>query len=343
MDGNISIRTDRNPDYFALLKLRGEYLVLVAEENGKIIGTISATAGESYWSGRSERIFYLADFKVDPAYRSSFVAVKLVKELHLKLIRGNADILFCVIADGNKAVAGFLNGRIGLPPFIQTGKFYINLMPPNFSGIKKDPYEIKRIEINEELLSFYREFRSGYDFAFHLSSVSLSDTWHIAALKGKEICAAIAVTDTSSVRQNVLISLQGYLKFIYLIIRLFRIFLKKIPLPGINQTIRMLYIRSFAVKRGEGKALRLLIQNARYSLSDEGFSLLAWGLHEKDQNNNILKGIPKIRFVSLPFFTSLADNKAEIEVITKGRLFLLLNYLITTIKKNPGKKCYKRL
>jgi GNAT superfamily N-acetyltransferase len=322
MDGSISIRIDRNPDYFALLKLRGEYFVLVAEENGKIIGTISATACESCWSGRSEKAFYLADFKVDPDYRSSFVAVRLVKELHLRLIKENADILFCAIADGNKSVEGFLDGRIGLPPFVQTGKFIINLMPPLFIRRKSHPYEIKRVEINEELLSFYREFRPDYDFAFLISSGSPGNSWHITALKENKICAAISLADTSSVRQNVLICLPGYLRVIYLILRLFRKFFKKIPLPLINQTIRMLYIRSFAVKNGEDKALRALIQSARYYLSEEGYSLLAWGLQESDHHNDILKGVLKLKFISLPFFTSLADSNTKIEAIVKGRLFL---------------------
>ena len=322
MEGNFSIRTDRIPDYFALLKLRGEYIVIVAEEDGKIIGTISATNGESYRSGSLEKIFYLSDFKVDPDYRSSFVAVKLVKELYLRLIREGAELLFCTVADGNKAVSGFLDGRIGLPPFIQTGRFFINLMPPVFTGKERSKYEIKKIEVNEELLSFYKEFRSGYDFAFHLSPGSFADSWNIAAFKSGIICAAITISDTGRVRQNVLIRFPGYLKFIYLIIRLLKIFIKKILLPVINQPIRMLYVRSFTVKNGEEDALRSLIQSARYSLSDEGYSLLAWGLHENDHYNSILKGIPKIKFVSLPFFTSLSDKKADLDAVTKGRIFL---------------------
>ena len=43
MDGDISLRIDRNPDFFKILELRGESLVVIAEENQKIIGAVCSS------------------------------------------------------------------------------------------------------------------------------------------------------------------------------------------------------------------------------------------------------------------------------------------------------------
>ncbi|WP_332910528.1 hypothetical protein [Algoriphagus boritolerans] len=43
MDGKIRLRIDRNPNYFSLLKLKGDYTLFVAVENNQIIGAVAFT------------------------------------------------------------------------------------------------------------------------------------------------------------------------------------------------------------------------------------------------------------------------------------------------------------
>src|SRR3989304_2040052 len=85
MGGEISIRIDRHPDFFQLLERRGRSFVLVAEEGGKIVGSISTAAETVQVEHRCQDIHYLGDLKVDPGYQGSGLAVRLVKTMHQHL------------------------------------------------------------------------------------------------------------------------------------------------------------------------------------------------------------------------------------------------------------------
>ena len=59
MKGKISIRVDRNPNFFRLLDRRGSSQVLVAEEEGKIVGCISVASAPVHIDGKLESVYYL--------------------------------------------------------------------------------------------------------------------------------------------------------------------------------------------------------------------------------------------------------------------------------------------
>ena len=48
MSGKISLRIDRNPDFFELLKFRGESRVIVATDNNTIVGSICLSLEQTY-------------------------------------------------------------------------------------------------------------------------------------------------------------------------------------------------------------------------------------------------------------------------------------------------------
>ena len=81
MDGAISLRIDRDPDFFALLRLRGKGKVFVAARGRQVIGCVSVALRTAYISGLPETIAYIGDMKVHPRFSGSRVAVLLIKAL----------------------------------------------------------------------------------------------------------------------------------------------------------------------------------------------------------------------------------------------------------------------
>src|SRR4030042_4873563 len=78
MQGEISIRIDRNPDFYNLLNKRGHSMVFVAEDNGKLVGCFAASQSRMSIVGNQEVVYYLADLKIDPLYGGKTVTVRLL-------------------------------------------------------------------------------------------------------------------------------------------------------------------------------------------------------------------------------------------------------------------------
>src|SRR5258708_3939559 len=113
MEGNISVRIDRSPDFFALSEARGEAKVFVAcnENNNLIVGCFSFSKQIFYSFGKPVDVYYLADLKILPEYSKSFAAYLLVKHVQSHLRSIGADILFCTAVNDNHAISPFFAGR----------------------------------------------------------------------------------------------------------------------------------------------------------------------------------------------------------------------------------------
>src|SRR5580704_3318838 len=104
MAGAISLRIDRDPDFFALLRLRGSGKVFVAARGRQIIGCVSVALRTAYISGVPETIAYIGDMKVHPIFSGSSVAVRLMNALEADMRSLGIDVGFCVAAEGNHRV-----------------------------------------------------------------------------------------------------------------------------------------------------------------------------------------------------------------------------------------------
>jgi predicted N-acetyltransferase YhbS len=96
MAGSISLRIDRDPDFFALLRLRGEEKVFVAVQGCEVIGCISAALRTAYISGVPETVAYVGDMKVHPRFSGTRVALRLIQTLEAHLRSVGIDLCFSV-------------------------------------------------------------------------------------------------------------------------------------------------------------------------------------------------------------------------------------------------------
>ena len=63
MAGDIELRIDRRPDFFALDRLEGDrWRVAVAERDGEVVGCIAFSERESHLDGRARTTGYVGDF-----------------------------------------------------------------------------------------------------------------------------------------------------------------------------------------------------------------------------------------------------------------------------------------
>ena len=92
MRGDIALRMDRAPDFFALTRLEGDEtrVGIVASEDGQVVGCVAAARRRAYINGSPETICYVSDLKVHPSARGS----------------GAADLLTAYARDASGELAG---------------------------------------------------------------------------------------------------------------------------------------------------------------------------------------------------------------------------------------------
>jgi GNAT superfamily N-acetyltransferase len=318
MKGNISLRIDRNPDFFRLLELRGPSFVIVAESDHQLIGSYSASAVNVFISGQPETVYYLADFKVHPDYRNLKIAVRLAKAMLQKLDDINADLLFCTAAFGNADVMPFLKGRASLPLATEVGMFRVMQIIPTPIRKRSNKYLLAEEPIISSTVSFFNDFMKNYQLAPVHSESSFENNLILTASFKSELVAAIALFDTASAKQNVVIRLPFILKSIVAFTNIINTVYPLLRLPETNKAVKILYIKEFGCKPGHDKALKLLIAKARNLAYEKKYTFLSIGIHQKDPLSKVFSRYPKFIFKSMGFLASLKGNNEKINNIIRG-------------------------
>jgi len=318
MQGKISIRIDREPDFFRLLDMRGSSFVIVAELQNTIIGCCSASSVDVFVDGKPEVVFYLADFKIHPDYRKSTVAMRIGKAMLQKFELLDADLLFGTAAYGNDDVKPFFTGRAFLPKAEEVGIFNVFLIIPTSFKKKNIKYHLGEVPLISSTISFFNNFMKKYQLGPVYSESSFDNNILITASFNNELVAAITLFDTGPAKQNVLIQLPLFLKCIIKSIGALNTIYTIVRLPKINEVVQILYIKSFACKQGHEEALKLLLGRARNIAHEKKYTFLTIGIHEKDPLIKIFANYLKITFKSVGYVTSLKNNKDKINYILKG-------------------------
>ncbi len=319
MDGGISLRIDREPDFFALLRLRGKSKVFVAVRGPQVIGCISAALRTAYISGVPETIAYIGDMKVHPSFSGSLVAVRLIKALEADLRLNGIDLCFCVAADGNHRVMPLFEGRLGMPRWVRLGRFLVNgLIPSPFKSHSKRSFiDAAQPADLPAMTSLLDRFHRSRQFAPQLGEDEVAQTLSnspeepfpktFVARTGQRVVATLTLCDTAPVKRNVLLNAPASLKAALALLRVAAAPFPGFHVPRMGQALRLLTARYAACEDGQHLALEALLALARAEAFRHEFSFLMLGLHERDPLRRLVRRIPRFTFSSLALATSLGD------------------------------------
>ncbi|PSR14071.1 MAG: hypothetical protein DA408_15670 [Bacteroidetes bacterium] len=320
MKGVISLCIDRQPDFFALLKKRGESIVLVAVKNEQLTGVLSASKHLVWFNKKPVPVYYIADFKVHPAFRGSTTGLRLAKNMYEMIREKGAGLVFCTIADGNDRILPFFKGRLGLPVFKTVGKFRVLQIIP--SPVRPQvPFSVEdRTGSSPDfpLKSFYHQFFQKYQLGPVVEEEDLADCRHLIMVENGSIKAAISLMDTSHLKQHVVVGLPSYLKVVSTISRWAAKILPVRPFPKIGQPILMWNIRYFGYLDGYEDALFKLIKVARRLAWEQKIRFLSIGLHERDPLLHRFKKIPHIPFSSHGMLATFNQKPNQVDEVAAG-------------------------
>lgn len=319
MDGAISLRIDREPDFFALLRLRGKSKVFVAVRGRQIIGCISVALRTAYISGIPETIAYIRDMKVHPSFTGTRVAARLIKALEADMRIAGIDTGFCVTADGNHRVMPLLEGRLGMPRWVPLGRFLVSgLVPSPFKRYTKrylidaaEPADLPAIATLLDRFHRSRQFAPQLqeDEMAEILSTRLEEPFRrtFVARRAQRAVATLTICDTGAVKRNVLLNASALQKGALALLRVAAAPFPSFHVPRMGQALRLLSVRYAACEDEDHAALEALIALARAEAFRHRFTFLMFGLHERDPLRNLVRRIPRFTFSSLALATSLGN------------------------------------
>lgn len=317
MEGNISLRIDRCPDFFSLLKQRGESTTLVCEYGDKVIGCVSVTASRVYVNGRIRKIHYLSDLKIENKYQGKRLALYLCQELKKYLLSIDADILFMVVADGNYKMKPYTEGIGDLPEFRPAGIFKVMQFIPSGNPGNPVGYELNIFSPGEEEINKLNNFYVRYQFGKVLPFRPDSSSLYVGLTKGSELLAMISLIDMTPHKQNVVVDAKGWLNGLMTLAE----WTNSFSLPTRGEPIRIYYINNFYYKAGYDQLINILVDWARNYCHKRNAHFASIGLNERDPLLKAIKSRMRITFLSKGYVASLKGNQEILKQITGGVVF----------------------
>jgi ribosomal protein S18 acetylase RimI-like enzyme len=318
MMGETALRIDRSPDFFRLLDKRGESRVIVALDRNRIVGSLCVSLQQVWVGGQIFPLHYIGDFKVAATHRNMGIGLQLCNELANDIVPRGADLAFLNVSKGNSKPFTFFKNRPNIPDFDNIGIFKIH----QFIGRKKritDPaYQVDETPVSEELLGFMNRHHSQYELGPVITKENLEETQIFTIRDKTKIIAAMCLSDTMDIKQNVVLKLSLKLKWMLKFLNAFSGILGISKMPLLNEPVSMLYIKYLSADQCDMKLVKLLVNKARNIVYHKSYSFVSIGLHEKDPLHNCFAGLFKLTFKSVGMLISIQNNRILVERVIKG-------------------------
>jgi GNAT superfamily N-acetyltransferase len=312
----------RDPDFFSLLHKKGTAEVLVAEEQGSIVGCISIVREDMVLMGKPVSVHYACDLKVHPHHRGKKVGTQLIYAMKEYFEMEDADLVFCTVAEGNSKVTPLVFGKGGIAGGMSLGLFHVLQLVPKRSFVPLPDLVFHPPDDEHTMLQFYRDFSKRYSLSPFLDAAKLSGSTHFAASKYDQPVAMISLSDPADLKQYVLIDFPWHYQVATKVLTMAKPLLHTPYMPKKGEAIRILYVKAFAYLPDHENEFLSLIEYAMQYAYRLNYSFLSIALHETDPLREKLKKFTSFPFRSHVFFSSLKSNFSLLEKIVSTNLNL---------------------
>jgi GNAT superfamily N-acetyltransferase len=306
MKADISLIVERDPDFFALGRARGDAHTFVAEIDGALAGCLSIWRHGAWLGGSPAEICYVGDLRVAPEHRRRGIARQLATTLRdFQNMRPVVPYLLATGA-GNSAVAPLAAafGAVGPPIARFTSWQLLPVVPLKIAA----HCDVGAAEPRDqaELAALFDDFYKSRDFSPVFSDgglerlirrspgAQLSD-YLVARLHGRMV-AAIGVWDASSVRRTRVVGMPLWLRGLCAAGRGVSRIAPLPPFPQRDALLQFRYIRHAAFVRGGEPALKSLVRRAVNAARARGEHFVLYTCVDDDPLRCAIAGTPSLSF-----------------------------------------------
>ncbi|HYN81397.1 MAG TPA: GNAT family N-acetyltransferase [Gemmatimonadaceae bacterium] len=307
MSGDIELRMDRAPDFFALNRLEGaSWRLAVAEREGGVVGCICFSERECYLDGRVQRTAYIGDLKVHPDHRDSVIADALSRSAAecMGHLPENTPVLITVLA-GNAAMERRLAGPRGLARFSHVG----TIRTHSLSILWKRRNPVRWAAVSpatwsdvEEMAALWREVASQRQLAPAHDADSLARwvreapgldirDFRLARARDGKLLGFLGLWDQRQFKQLTVVSYSSRMALARRVFNFLAPLTSSEPLPRAGAPLNAVTATHVCVQHDRADVLRALLVSAHNELRGSGCSLLNIGLDISDPLGVALKGL----------------------------------------------------
>ncbi len=308
MEGDLTLRITRDPDFFQLNQLEGnQWRLGVAEVDGRVVGCVMGAERSAYLHGVEQRSMYAGDLKVLPAMRGTGVADALIRWVMAALLdMGGPDspILLTVLA-GNRAMERRTSGRgttPGVAHFATIRAFSIPLLFPRaFSegGLRISMATPRDIEEMMELWHRVAPMRqlapalTATTFANWIASAPGLDisSYRLARDASGRLVGFMAWWDQVGFKQSRVLRYSPRLRVTRALLNGVGIVTRAVPLPDVGELLRYCTAFNVCVPGEAPEVLRALVRSSYAELRHAGYSFATIGLDVRDPLCGALSGL----------------------------------------------------
>jgi len=166
---NLILKVDSSPDFFARSKSFKDWSILVAVDDGRIVGSAAYAIDDVLIEGKPVRAAYEYGFMVDPKERRKGIAVSLQEHIERSAKKKNLDLLTLAVIEDNLPSMNLFR-KMGFEKVKECATYSLMI----YKKLKlAQEANIRKAEEGdlEGIVSLINEMYNGYDF-FHPLRVS---------------------------------------------------------------------------------------------------------------------------------------------------------------------------
>ncbi len=287
------VSTVNTPDFFARVKVYSDYMVYVAVEENRIVGSTACALRNAMVNGNEEKVGYLFQAFVDPDYRGRGIAGQMHKVSEAYLRKQGAILGYSLIIEGNKPSMHYIS-REGF-------HWHCTLVMPGLAVFKEMPiesdYKIRPIAVEDLQIVADLINKTWQDYELNERKSALGLQQFITRTPGYDInnlfilenngniLACLGFWDWSQVMKITVERLNKKMSLLKLFINLAHIFQSMPTIPSTGGLLKQIMLTPIGYKHPQylGILLRHINNLARqkgidyiYTVCEQGHPLLAY-------------------------------------------------------------------
>ena len=294
--GGLTLSFRREPSYFAACSVLGqsaEVFVGRDTQTGALAGVGARYHLLAFINGQAQSIVYLADLRVQTAYRNSIHLRRAYQFLRQRHAADPAPVYTTMILQDNRAaLATIAAQRAGLPPYHPQGTVHTPLI---LLGRQKPalaaPCAIRRATAADwaAIVAFLNRENARYQFApvYHENDLTngrlreMQPENILLAEANGSIIGTIALWQQSAFRQLHIDAYHGAWRFIRPVYNALARLTPLAPLPRAGEALKYAYLSLMAVQNDDLAVFRALLRQAYRASHGTGLHYLIGAFHER--------------------------------------------------------------
>lgn len=302
----LAMAVDKSPDIIARYNLYDNWQIIVAEEEGKIVGWTGWTVKHD--PIKEEKYIYMVEMMIHPEFRRKGIATKLLLEAEKRIGEIGHGRIYGLIIDQNNASKGLVEKH----GYSEKRKLKICALSPYKKFVIAPQFKIERINKNEirDAVNLINDYNSGHEhfipftpeifesYIKRIPAYGLENFW-VVKDNGK-IIACAGLWDCS-VLQKMCYTKEPFMwKVMSGIFRFLSLFGKMPKIPAEGEYFKVHYIADHAFQQNRPDAMLNLIRHLNNVLFDMKRDFFGTQLDPADPLFEILKKFnPQIESLSV--------------------------------------------